>query len=161
MGMFDHIRCEYPLPDGLDATGIEFQTKAFENLMERYTIMADGRLIAHRVRYEEVPEAERPYFDTQKWEANPFLRLVGSLRAVPIRDEEIPYHGDIGFCCTNIGAVGPEGFATVDDSPVDTREYLARFTSGRVEWIRGGRQPSAGVQRPRAELRRLWKERTR
>lgn len=45
MGIFDRIRCEYPVPDP-DLTGAEFQTK---NLgmpgMHAYRITSDGRLI--------------------------------------------------------------------------------------------------------------------
>ena len=60
MGMFDEIRCEYPLPDAIvqDET---FQTKSFDREMSHYTITADGRLIHHTERWESVPEEERPY----------------------------------------------------------------------------------------------------
>jgi hypothetical protein len=44
MGMFDEIKCEYPLPDP-EVQDHVFQTKDFENLMERYTITKEGRLI--------------------------------------------------------------------------------------------------------------------
>ena len=46
MGLSDTVRCEYPLPEA-GHQDLEYQTKAFENLMERYTITADGRLIRH------------------------------------------------------------------------------------------------------------------
>jgi hypothetical protein len=46
MGLFDEIRCEWPLPDGFDASGIWFQTKSFPSpCLQRYTITSEGRLI--------------------------------------------------------------------------------------------------------------------
>lgn len=45
MGMFDHLRCELPLPIQLpDAAAIEFQTKDVNNNLDRITIRADGSL---------------------------------------------------------------------------------------------------------------------
>lgn len=44
MGMFDEVRCEYPLPDA-ELQDERFQTKSFYGLLENYTITKDGRLI--------------------------------------------------------------------------------------------------------------------
>jgi hypothetical protein len=54
MGMFDYVRCELPLPDGLDlkheyeSRGFKedklFQTKDLDCLLDTYTITKDGRL---------------------------------------------------------------------------------------------------------------------
>lgn len=44
MGMFDSVRCEYPLPDP-SRQGIEFQTKSLLLMMDHYTITSDGRLV--------------------------------------------------------------------------------------------------------------------
>ena len=49
MGMFDVVRCEYPLPDPR-YQDLEFQTKAFDNVLDHYTITADGRLVRQRGR---------------------------------------------------------------------------------------------------------------
>lgn len=43
MGMFDTIRCEYPLPDACTAT--EFQTKSLDCILETYCLTASGRLL--------------------------------------------------------------------------------------------------------------------
>lgn len=43
MGLFDTLRCEYPLPR-LEFQDREFQTKSFDRQMKQYTITADGRL---------------------------------------------------------------------------------------------------------------------
>ncbi len=64
MGMFDEIRCEYPLPDSIVQDHV-FQTKSLERVMDSYAITRDGRLILHEVRYEQVPEEEeRPHYGT-------------------------------------------------------------------------------------------------
>ena len=49
MGMFDTIRCEYPLPDA-DHQNLEFQTKSLECLLDEYTITRDGKLVRHANR---------------------------------------------------------------------------------------------------------------
>lgn len=44
MGMFDCLRCEYPLPDEAPATG--WQTRDTPNqFLQEYVITADGRLV--------------------------------------------------------------------------------------------------------------------
>ena len=113
MGMFDYIRCDYPLPDGKPTPPDLFQTKDFlVPYMEHYTITAEGRLIAHRVRYEEVPLKERPYPNesgTLKW--------AGSLRAVPIGDEDLNWHGYLNF---------------YGGDREERREFNAKFTDGQL-----------------------------
>ena len=53
--MFDHVKCEVPLPDGWDAANL--QTKHFGCEEDIYTITSDGRLTR---RYasdsQDVPE---------------------------------------------------------------------------------------------------------
>ncbi len=50
MGMFDTIRCEYPLPD-CKFQERSFQTKSLERLLDEYTITKRGRLILHMHRH--------------------------------------------------------------------------------------------------------------
>ena len=159
MGMFDEIICEHPLPDGFDARGVLFQTKDLDNLLERYTITPDGRLIAHREQSESVPEEERPYYGTPEWTTTPWFQFIGSLRTVPVGNEEIPLHGDVRLYHSNICMSEPEGVATVDDAPIDIREYVVRFTNGRVEWIRGGRVHDERSQLTCEAMRQAWEER--
>jgi hypothetical protein len=124
MGMFDELHCEFPLPDAAVQDEV-FQTKSFERLLDRYTITGDGRLILHQVRYEEVPEEERPYYGTPEWEQGGLFRLCGSMRAVPVGDVEVLFHGDIVFYTSLEDRPGRQWF-----------EYRARFTDGRLQWIR-------------------------
>lgn len=68
MGMFDTVRCEYPLPDP-GHQDLEYQTKDLECLLDTFTITRDGRLIHHARR---------------GWKG-------------PVRDFEWPLHGDVSI----------------------------------------------------------------
>ncbi len=116
MGLYDEITCEYPLPDTAER-GQRFQTKSLDPAMVHYTITDDGRLILHEFRYEDVPEEERPYYGKPEW-AHPFMQLAGSIRAIPVADVDVDFHGDLVMYR-------------------DDRTYKVRFTEGRVQWIRG------------------------
>ena len=60
MGMFDHVRCEYPLPDGfVPGDTVVFQTKDMDNVMDNYRISAEGRLLCEKWSLAEA-EAEDP-----------------------------------------------------------------------------------------------------
>ena len=64
MGMFNHIRCRYPLPDP-EARDFAFQTKALpEQLLDDYEITEDGRLLheAYDARWEEDPAAPLGFY---------------------------------------------------------------------------------------------------
>ena len=125
MGMFDELRCEYPLPDAAVQDEV-FQTKSFDRELTNYTITADGRLIHHTVRFESVPEEERPYYGKPEWE-NPVLRVAGSIKTISTGDVEVSHHGDVYFY-TPRGAPQTESF--------EWFEYQARFTEGKLQWDR-------------------------
>ncbi len=134
MGMFDYVVCEYPLPGNPPQWVIDhartgkFQTKDTDRQwLERYTITADGRLVHHAVRYEEVTESEGPYRDHPDPEARALLRWVGSIRSIPIGEDEVhDIHRDLRFSTCS------------DDEPRVFYEYVARFTNGQLERITGG-----------------------
>jgi hypothetical protein len=107
VGMFDHIRCEMPLPDGRDVLKESFQTKSLWCGLNRFTITAAGRLIYHCDRRDALPS------DTSG---------RASSRVVPTTDIEMDFHGDLAICGT-----------TRNGEPA---EYAVRFTHGTVEWIR-------------------------
>lgn len=86
MGMFDSVRCEYPLPDP-SFQEMEFQTKDLDNVLARYTITRDGRLIRHRYHADPNDGMNKP-----------------KAGAYSSPDEEIAYHGDI-----HIHATGADG----------------------------------------------------
>jgi len=49
MGLFDTVKCEYPLSN-VRHQGLEFQTKDLDCSLDSYTITADGRLVRHARR---------------------------------------------------------------------------------------------------------------
>ena len=128
MGMFDEIRCDYPLPDR-EVQAHVFQTKSLDSGLDKYTISRDGRLILHHVRYESVPAEERPYYGTPEWQNTPVAQTFGCMRAVPVGDVEIPRHGDIILYLSLGEGKDYKRFA-----------YRVRFTEGRGQWIK--REPS-------------------
>jgi hypothetical protein len=120
MGMFDDVKCKYPLPD--PPRGNDFQTKSFGDgvtggFMENYTITKEGKLVFHKVVYEMVPEEERPYWGKPEWKKNPLMQICGSMKSVPMGDEVMDYHGII-----NIYTLSDEEWF----------EYSIEFTNGKV-----------------------------
>lgn len=126
MGMFDYVRCEYPLPDGAPVDG--YQTKDAEcwPAMDSYTITAEGRLIHHVDRYEYVPEEERPMYGTPAWEHGGLARLCGMVRRVPVGDEEVPFHGALRFY--------------QESSDGQWWNFVALFKRGELIELSGGRE---------------------
>ncbi len=121
MGMFDHVRCELPLPDGF--TG-ELQSKDFDCAMTEVVIGRDGRLRIEVFEHESVPKTERPYPDAEK---GSIWALCGAIRKVNRRWLDLDYHGDFNF-------YGSEGTAGTPE--YRWHEYVARFTDGALTSIR-------------------------
>ncbi|MCA3638997.1 MAG: hypothetical protein O9306_12460 [Beijerinckiaceae bacterium] len=92
MGMFDYVKCEYPLPHPEMQEAV-FQTKDTDAAyLKKYRITKEGRLIHETVRYEMVPLAERPYPDENDWRS-----IMGSMRSVPTGDVDTKFHGALHF----------------------------------------------------------------
>ncbi len=53
MGMFDYVKCEYPLPDPELQTE-EFQTKDFDCVMDAYIITSEGRLLLQPSQWVDI-----------------------------------------------------------------------------------------------------------
>jgi hypothetical protein len=83
MGMFDYIVCKHPLPDGFDASKVEWQTKDTDSqYLDIYTITEDGRLLFGAWRDgKRSPDVPQPDF-----------------------------HGDIFFYGNDGGWNAPEGY---------------------------------------------------
>jgi hypothetical protein len=133
MGMFDYIECKIPLldaPSEFITKNTLFQTKDTpEQGMETYTITKEGRLIHHAVKYEDVPENERPYWGTPEWDNFPPLRFCGCIRSVPIGDIDTNFHGDLRF--------GESFRNPYSDGPMYLNyDWVARFTNGQLEYIK-------------------------
>ncbi|MBA3946955.1 MAG: hypothetical protein H0X37_20635 [Herpetosiphonaceae bacterium] len=141
MGMFDNLRVLAPLPDP-EYQERTFQTKSLECCLSDYTITVDGRLMLREVDWEATPEEEMPYYGTPEWEQGGIVRFVGSMREKSARDVMLDdFHGDLIFY-TTVNAPDDAVFAinfgegtTTPIQPV-TVYYKARFTDGRLQWIR-------------------------
>lgn len=128
MGMFDDVKCEYPLPDEW-AQDLGFQTKDLHCLMDQYTITKEGRLIQHIWEYEGTPKAELPYPDAL---AGSLQSIMGITRRIDSSERLIDtnYHGLLRM----IAAHYPSG-----KMPPAFVEYTVKFTDGTVASIDRGR----------------------
>ena len=131
MGVFDTVECLYPLPEGYEhLQNDKFQTKCLYKTLDNYTINRKGQLIHHRVRSEEVPEEERTYYGTEKWDVptlNFMYRTTGSMKTVAIDDHDEEWHGDINIY-THRGEHS--------DGTFEWFEFTVSFAEGKVEWIK-------------------------
>jgi hypothetical protein len=124
MGMFDEIRCEYPLQDPAH-NKLSFQTKDLENVLDNYTITKEGRLL--REAYDAEWVEEDPAVVAKK-KAEGRLCFGGHIKRSNIRMEDQNYHGYITFYDNIKGKDGAED---------EWVEYKAKFTDGTlVEVIR-------------------------
>lgn len=136
MGMYDHIRCEVPLPGLPDPSKMEFQTKDLECMLENYTINKDGRLIFHFKEYEATPEDELPYKD----DPNPIMRFCGSIRVVKGSEKDVDknYEGTLNFYGNErtgeLCAIDPlTGEDKFHPGPrPEWFEYDAKFVDGKI-----------------------------
>ena len=136
MGMYDNIKCKYPLPDAA-AQGVDFQTKDLECTLAEYEITEDGRLIEHCWDYEATPEDELPHKDAPK---DSILRICGIIRRVKgsYRIEEQDYDGVLNFYGdAQSGELMMLNFKTgVDELHPGPRpewfEYDATFVAGKL-----------------------------
>lgn len=124
MGMFDCIRfeCEFILPHLQD---MSFQTKDFYNNLDNYVVTKSGRLLLETEEYNIVPENKRPYFDTEDWDTNPFVQLIGSTDKKIIDIVPIRHSGLINFT----------GFYLSPDGQDIFYDFQAAFDNGILVFI--------------------------
>lgn len=79
MGMFDDLKCDYPLPNAVHQNRA-FQTKSLDCTMTQYTITADGRLTYPQMK--DVKDDKAPL----GWHFMPTGHIIDTV-----------YHGDIYF----------------------------------------------------------------
>lgn len=100
MGMFDDIKCKYPLPmEGANA--LDYQTKDTDaQLLDNYEIREDGTLWHERYdsRYEENEDAPFGFYlrrDNARWEQ---VSMTGEVRFYTTygikEDGQLTSHGD-------------------------------------------------------------------
>ena len=96
MGMFDWLKCEYPLPKKMEGVSL-YQTKSFTNLMEQYRISEDGSLYHTPCLLEFVEEQDRPNYGTKEWDENPLTKLIGLAKEIPQEEKRVYYDGGVDF----------------------------------------------------------------
>lgn len=136
MGLFDEIRCEYPLPGLPDPSGVQFQTKSFECLLDNYRITREGFL---EVEEYEVEDQSDP-------NAEGFLRFIGIATKVPSGWNQVDFTGTVNFYGdANSGSLyflSPEGTKMlgedgkqIDIPKTEWFEYLAEFKEGQIKRV--------------------------
>jgi hypothetical protein len=124
MGMFDTIKCYFPLPGAPEEIqNSSFQTKDLNNLLDNYTITYEGRLIHHSMEWNSVEEKDRPYYGKPEWDSNPIFRIFGSLSSKFLGDIDTDYHGKIRIY-------------TSSDNSKTWYEYELKFTDGTIVDVR-------------------------
>ena len=118
MGMFNYLKCNRVMPDGVNGKEHEFQTKDFECSMVEYEISDDGRMLQPIWHSEEVPKEKRPYPNDDG-----FLGLCGSMKTVVEKMHDMNFHGIVYFYTST----GPNH---------DWHSYNAKFTEGQLVEIR-------------------------
>ena len=93
MGMFDYLRCEYPLPvegrlpEG-EANKLLFQTKDLDCMMDEITITKDGELVGQQYDVEDRSDPN----------AEGIERFIGCMTRVNIRPNPMPeFTGEVRF----------------------------------------------------------------
>ena len=126
--MYDEIRCEYPLPySGYQVLpGHTFQTKSLECGLDEYTITADGTPDSAQGAVVSAYPRKSARTTVLRNGKIPRCRVAGSIRTVPVGDEEVPYHGDIHFY---------DDFGVREEATQVWIEYKARFIEGRLSRI--------------------------
>lgn len=120
MGMFDDIKCEYPLPGTPLALIVpNFQTKDLECSLDQYEITEDGRLIQTFTSFGAEPQGF------------------------------VPYTGVINFYNSN-GSAGAYGICfTSKGEDLESAEYNATFKDGivtSIEQVEYSREPALGYK---------------
>jgi len=137
MGLFDYVICDYPLPDSYKGS-IKFTTKDLNSFMNTFTITESGQLLEHKFHFEEVPEEERPKFNTPEWNSDnetikTWTRLMGSKIQVFDGLEPYLYTGAVCFYGSNLDSCNSDGYYTTEnDEPYEYKEYIALFKNGML-----------------------------
>lgn len=133
MGMFDSVKCRYPVPDP-ECQNLDFQTKDLEQTLSEYVILEDGRLVVRRRDVE--------------WVDDPSAFLGSHMVTKRSWWEEDYHHGDVVIYGLKRSDKPAEGDNWV--------EYVVRFTRGRVESI--SRADEIRPHREVIEVQPYWEE---
>lgn len=124
MGMFDYLRCQYPLPVA-GANELEYQTKDTDaQFLDSYEIRADGTLW-HKTYTTE--DRSDPNADPKS-----LLSLMGCMTRVNDQWEPEPHTGAIEFY--------------TDDHPKGWIEFCAVFKNGALQHLMVVSDPLANTK---------------
>lgn len=130
MGMFDDLRCEWPLPSHPEMQGRTFQTKDTPSqYLDPYLIDREGRLCERVCDYEDVP-GEVDAFGFKR-------RRAVNCRWIPLSD----FHGDVLFY--DFERMGDRGYSDARSPMV---HFRARFTDGRLTSLKEVPDPWDGAR---------------
>lgn len=118
MGMYDNIKCSYPLPGNPPSfigVGHVFQTKSLDCGMDDYEITADGKLVQTGSGFGDMIVRE----------------LTGADATVPLSYAFDDFTGTIDLYDSNCAGAGP-GMYTRDGEDYESVDYRATFVSGKL-----------------------------
>lgn len=137
MGMFDWIRCEYPLPDEPNGASLRFQTKDTPNqMLDDYRIDVNGELWVTTYDIEDRGDPN----------AEGVRRIFGMMTRVNEREERVTdFTGTINFYISNLsgGTPSPDGYVWVTEDgaggPAISWDYTAHLVKGQVVDLTGSK----------------------
>ena len=130
MGLFNWIKCLYPLP-GEERTDIIFQTKDIEpNILDNYRIEEDGTLS------KEIYDIE----DRSNPTAKGLASIAGCMTRVNQRFIPWTFHGKIELYSNNARGACKLGTLTKNKEAFTSWEYTATFTEGKLTDLKGNKK---------------------
>lgn len=122
MGLFDSIKCFYPLPFKFKELQhkIDFQTKDLEKFMSNYEISKSGRLYLIEEKWKLLSKKELKKYEGQKF--HPILKSRKTGRKIKQN-----YHGILNFY-TSLGDTNSKDYKFIN--------FQAFFTYGKLDKIK-------------------------
>jgi len=148
MGMFDYVKCDYPLPDievaekwNIDLKSVSFQTKDMDNCLEEYIIKNDGELYIVKNEYKWVDDD------------NSFLK--GYCEVVSSEEVKAEYHGMMNF-------YHYEHDLTKDDKHFTLSiDFLAKFVDNKLVDLKVLEVEEKDITEYKLQTDKLFEERKR
>lgn len=162
MGMFDYVRCEYPLQDGAPRDGYQSKDTP-EQYMDTYEIREDGTLWHQEYDVED-------HSDLAKWRAtNPgkeppkemggLASIAGCMSRTNPRWKQVEFHGALEFSWSNVTANGPRGYMTPTRAKAEFWTFVALYDHGMLLKIEGGKEvPDEWFQGDPVSREEFWSD---
>lgn len=145
MGMFDSIKCSYPLPEvkglqgwNLNIQEIEYQTKDMDNVLGHYYIKENGELWWKDQKF--------------KWVDDDNAFLKGYLEVESSEDKPANYHGILNFYCyEDLGEKDGKFY-------IYTSEYNAKFSDNVLVNLEVVEAKVEDVTESKLKTQAFWKK---